>query len=306
MLHLREGKRKQDGNRGVIFKGAAEDVSGVAQFAANVGDAEDEDATEEPRDGVRVRAGVRGRHQTDESPENAGDGGGINHSKLVVGSHGDLGLENGVERVDEVLQNAQKSFILHGGAGASRVRVETLEEVEDARVEALALATVFFITTFILQCAPERQTHKVERDSVREAGDDGDGLNHLQTTAVDERTSERAFGEAPVNLLQNRRAFVAHGRDQIVDVRTRVRRRDEVKRDGDEDQSLERARQRTVRFDDVKDVIRTSSARQWVVTSLLQLQTGGVFRQRRVERALRIAKRAAVHGAAAFRPVNSR
>ena len=34
-----------------------------------------------------------------------------------------------------------------------------------------------FVSAFVEECSPERETHEVERESVREPGDDGDGLN---------------------------------------------------------------------------------------------------------------------------------
>ena len=98
MFHLRDRKRPESHDGGKVFHDAADDVSLLAKFASDVGDAEDEDEEHQPRDSVRVRLGARGGEKTDEGPEKAGDDRAVEHGDVFIGADSFLALDDGSVR----------------------------------------------------------------------------------------------------------------------------------------------------------------------------------------------------------------
>jgi len=137
VFHLRERERIQSSG-GVILHDVTENVSGRANFSANVRDAENQDEVEEPRHGVRARAGFRGREETDRSPQHASDHGGVDGGKFFIRPHGDLRLANRVERVDEVFQCGDDARFAIRRVRACGFRLVPFEDVQHARIEPLA------------------------------------------------------------------------------------------------------------------------------------------------------------------------
>lgn len=274
MLELRERERVRRG-AAVIFEPVADDVALITKLSAHGGDAEHHDEVHGPRNSCRVVAGARGAQAAEPGPQETGDDGAVEHGNLFFSSDSNLDFFDRVEREDKALDESDDSGFGIRSRSGGRFRVVRFEEIPDARVEALSLLLHFNVTEFFLERTPERDRHKVESHGEREASDDGDASNHLQITTDEQSRRESTFGARPVNLLQDWRVFVAVGRDEIIDIGTRITRCDEVEDDGDQNHELEESGEFAIRFDKVEDLIVGASARERVVTMLGE-RLGGV------------------------------
>ena len=279
MLELRERERVRRG-AAVIFKPVSDDVALLAKLSAHGGDAEDHDEVHSPRNSRRVVTGARGAQAAEPGPQETGDDGAVEHGNLLFSSDSNLDLFDRVEREDEALDESDDSGFGIWSRSSSCFRVVRFEEIPYARVEALSLLLHFNVTQFFLERTPERYSHKVERHGEREASDDGDAANHLQITTDKQSRRKSAFGARPVNLLQDWRIFIAVGRDEIIDIGTRITRCDEVEDNGDQNHELEESGEFAIRFDKVEDLIVGTSARKRIVPMLGE-RLGGSRRWRR-------------------------